>query len=597
MAEADFQNFVDEVVSKNDICDVISEYAKLKRVGSRFAALCPLHNDKKSPSLSISPDKQLFHCFGCGAGGNVIHFIMAAEHLDFMDALKYLSDRAHIPMPEFSHNSSGSKEKQDKKQLIYKLNSDAARYFYSNLAGDKGTEALAYLKNRGISNTTIRRFGMGYAPEGWTSLIDHLKSKGYKEKDIFEAGLAKRRDNGTYYDSFYDGRIMIPIINVQGNIIGFGGRIMTERSNTGKYLNSPETLVFHKKENLFGLNLAKADRSGSLLLMEGYMDVISLHQAGITNAVASLGTAFTDEQAKLVKRYGGKAVLCYDSDEAGRKATLRAGEILTKHGIKAKVLSVTDGKDPDEFVRKKGGDMFKVLIERAKPLIEYKIDEIQKQYNAGDEENPVFADTESRIEFTEAAAAVLAEIKNPLEAEIYTARVSEKSGVSVDSLNAAVNALKRKHARDEEIQEERRLQRRMRSEKNSDNMRVFNAEQLILNLLCDRGVYKYSLDRGLEPDDFIEPLHRNLACKIFDMYSNDNVVDINRLLSLFEDNDLGKVSAILLEDRNTHDKKKAAEQAINIIRDEVNLKNQQELLASGDLKALDLLIKQNKKNN
>ena len=597
MAEADFQNFVDEVIDKNDIADVISEYAKLKRVGSRFAALCPLHNDKKSPSLSISPDKQLFHCFGCGAGGNVIHFIMAAEHLDFMDALRYLADRAHIPMPEFSHISGGRKENQDKKQLIYKLNADAARYFYSCLASEKGKDALAYLKNREIKNPTIRSFGMGYAPEGWDNLLNYLKTMGYKERDIFEAGLIKRRDNGTYYDSFYDGRVMIPIINVQGNIIGFGGRIMTEPSKTGKYLNSPETVVFHKKENLFGLNFAKSDRSGSLLLMEGYMDVISLHQAGITNAVASLGTAFTDEQAKLIKRYTGKVVLCYDSDEAGKKATLRAGEILTRNNVKVRVLTVTDGKDPDEFVRKKGGDMFRVLIERAKPLIEYRIDEIQQQYNAGDDENElVFADTESRIEFTEAAAVVLAEIKNPVELEIYTSRVSEKSGVSIDSLNAAIAVLRRDFNQKEERREERMLRRRRQALNTADNMRVFNAEQLLLNLMCDKSIYNMAQDRGVTPDSFVDELHKRLAQKIFDIYISDGTVDVNMLLSDFDEAERGRVAGILLDDRNTHDKKKAAEQSINIISQELNLKDQEKLYESGDLKSLDALIRQRKKN-
>lgn len=597
MANAEFQNFIDEVIDKNDIADVISEYTKLKRVGNRFAALCPLHNDKKSPSLSISPDKQMFYCFGCGAGGNIIHFIMAAEHLDFMDALKYLADRAHIPMPEFSHNSVGRKENQDKKQLIYKINADAARYFYSCLAGEKGKDALAYLKNREIKNSTIRSFGMGYAPEGWDNLLVHLKEKGYKEQDIFEAGLIKRRDNGTYYDSFYDGRVMIPIINVQGNIIGFGGRIMTERSNTGKYLNSPETAVFHKKENLFGLNFAKNDRSGSLLLMEGYMDVISLHQAGITNAVASLGTAFTDEQARLIKRYTGKVVLCYDSDEAGKKATIRAGEILTHHNIKARVLTVTDGKDPDEFVRKKGGDMFRVLIERAKPLIEYRIDEIQKEYNAGDDENElIFADTESRIGFTEAAAAVLAEVKNPVEFEIYTSRVSEKSGVSIDSLNAAIAALRRDNDKKEERREERMLRKRQKSLNTADNMRVFNAEQLLLNLICDKSVYKMVQEYGITPDSFVYDLHKRLAQMIFNMYNSDGLVDINIILSNFDEEYRGQVAKILMYDRNTHDKKRAAEQALTIIRQERNLKDQEKLFEAGDLKSLDALLRQRKKN-
>lgn len=593
MASVDFQDFIDEVVEKNDIVDIISEYTKPKRMGSRYAALCPLHNDKKSPSLSISPEKQVFHCFGCGVGGNVIHFVMAAEHLDFMDAVKLLADRAKIPVPEFKNSNGKSKDIADKKQLIYKINADAARYFYSNLAGEKGAEALKYLKNRGIKNSTIKMFGLGYAPEGWDNLLLYLKNKGYKEHDIYEAGLVKIRDNGSYYDSFYDGRIMYPIINVQGNIIGFGGRIMTENSNTGKYLNSPETIVFKKKENLFGLNLAKSDNSGSLLLMEGYMDVISLHQAGINNAVASLGTAFTDEQAKLVKRYGGKAVLCYDSDEAGKKATLRAGEILSKNGIKAKVLTVTDGKDPDEFVRNKGGDLFKVLIENAKPLIEYRIDEIQKEYTGDLLNKDEFASPEQRIEFTERAAAVLADIKSPVEYEIYLKRVEEKSGVSANALNSVVEAIRKNL----DLSEERRLQqleRRKQNELNRTNIdvRLFNAEQLALSLLCERDVYKIALENGMSEENFSDPMHRELAEIIFRQYENNDVVNINEILEMFEPEKRGRIAKILLDDKNTRDKKKACIQPIKTIMGEVDKIREEEMMESGDLAALDKLLKE-----
>ena len=601
MAGADFQSFVDEVIDKNDITEVISEYAKVKRVGTRFAALCPLHNDKKSPSLSISPDKQLFHCFGCGAGGNVIHFIMAAEHLDFMDALKLLADRAKMEVPEFGKSSS-KKDSTDKKQLIYAINSEAARYFYSNLAGNKGTDALAYLKNRGIKNSTIKMFGLGYAPEGWTSLIDHLKSKGYSEHEVYEAGLAKMRDNGTYYDAFYDGRVMFPIINVQGNIIGFGGRIMTDRSNTGKYLNSPETLVFKKKENLFGINLAKNDKSGRLLLMEGYMDVISLHQEGITNAVASLGTAFTEQQAKIVKRYGGKAVLCYDSDEAGKKATIRAGEILTSCDIKTKVLTIVGGKDPDEFVRTKGGDMFRVLIEGAKPFIEYRIDEIQKQYIPTDAENTDFYDPEDKLEFTEAAAKILAEIKNPVEYEIYAKRVAEKTGISVDTINASVLNIRRGIEREKERREEGEMRRRSNASARASGVdaKIFNAEQLLLSLLCDKAVYKIVSDKAVGPNHFSVPLHRKLAEIIFNMFDSFGSADVNRILESFDENDRGNVAKILLDDKNVMVTSKACLQPLEILIEANDRLHQEEMLKSGDLEALDNLLKKSasvKKNN
>ncbi len=591
----DFQDFIDEVIEKNDIVDIIGEYAKMKRIGNRFAALCPLHNDKKSPSLSISPDKQLFHCFGCNAGGNVIHFIMAAEHLDFMDALKYLADRARIPIPEFNNYSGvSSGERADKKQLIYKINSEAARYFYSNLAGENGKEALAYLKDRGIINSTIKMFGLGFAPEGWTGLIDHLKDKGFKEHDIYEAGLAKMRDNGSYYDAFYDGRIMFPIINVQGNIIGFGGRIMTEKSNTGKYLNSPETIVFKKKENLFGLNLAKNNNSGKLLLMEGYMDVISLHQAGITNAVASLGTAFTDEQAKIVKRYAGKAVLCYDSDDAGKLATIRAGKILTSNGIKTKVLTLTDGKDPDEFVKSKGGDMFNVLIETAKPLVEYRIDEIKKQYNAGNDGETVFANSDDMIDFTEEAAKVLAELNNSVELEIYAKRVTEISGVSLDALMTAVSNYRRTYQRETDRQAEQQEKRRerdaMKSVENID-VKIFNAEQFLLSLLCDKSVYQISIDKGITPDSFQVELHKKLAEIIYQMYDDFGYIDLSKILEKFDNEQLGKITKILLNDKNSKDVKRACVQPIETIISAQARMEQDEMLDNMDLTNLDLLLK------
>lgn len=594
MAEnIEFQDFVDEVIERNDIVEVISEYAKLKRVGTRYAALCPLHNDKKSPSLSISPDKQLFHCFGCGAGGNVIHFIMGMENLDFMDALKFLADRAHLAMPE-RNMTSGKKRQEtvDKKQLIYEINAEAARYFYRNLAGVKGKKAYEYLRDRGITNATIKMFGIGYAPEGWTSLLDYLKEKGYKEHDIFEAGLAKARDNGTYYDAFYDGRVMFPIINVQGNIIGFGGRIMTEKSNTGKYLNTPETLVFKKKENLFGLNLAKNDKSGRMLLMEGYMDVISLHQAGIGNAVASLGTAFTPEQARLLKKYAGKAVLCYDADEAGRKAAFRAGDILTEYEIKTKVLTVTDGKDPDEFIKTKGPDMFRVLIEGAKPLITYKIDEIKKNYD--------LEDSEQLLEFSDAAAAVLAGIKNDVECEHYTKVIAKECDVSAESIKSRIDILRRKEqttqTRQEERKERKAYEERTGGRKDLNLMRVKNAERLLLNFMAgNSNVLKKVKESGIKPEDFSQGIHRELAGKLYEY--EGGLKDVNELLAQFSGEDIGTVAAILVDDKNTERVNIAYERPLGILLEEKRRGKASELLEQDDLAELDRILKEKGKRN
>lgn len=430
MANQDFQSFLDEVVMKNDIVEIISDFTTLKRSGSGLMGLCPLHNDKKSPSLSVSPDKQIFHCFGCGAGGSVIQFVEAAMNLDFMDAVKYLADRVHMEMP--NTRGGGDKQRQlilsRKKERLYQINALAARYYYERLSEPEGRPGLEYLRNRKISNSTIKKFGIGYAPEGWSNLIDHLKKQGCSESDMYDAGLTKKRENGTYYDAFYDGRVVFPIIDVRGRIIAFGGRIIRDGTDAPKYWNTPETMIFKKKDNLFGLNLAKNDKSGRLLLMEGYMDVVALHQSGFGNAVASLGTSFTSEQARLVKRYAPRAVLCYDNDEAGKKATLRAGDILFDEGVKVRVLTVTDGKDPDEFIKNKGPDMFAVLIEKAEPLIEYKINEIREKYNLND--------VDDKVDFTREVSAVLARVKNPAQREIYVSRLADELKISAGSIMA-----------------------------------------------------------------------------------------------------------------------------------------------------------------
>ena len=592
----DFQDFIDEVRERNDLVEVASEYIKLKRIGNRYAALCPFHNDKKSPSLSIAPDKQLFYCFGCNATGNVIHFIMRMENLEFYDALKFLADRAHLTMPEPGNPADKKKREElaDKKQRIYRINTEAARYFFRHLAGDTGKEAYQYLRDRGMQNDTIKKFGLGYAPEGWSNLLDYLKEKGFSNQEVFEAGLAKQRENGSYYDVFHDGRVIFPIINVQGNVIGFGGRVFKGDGGGAKYLNSPETAVFKKKENLFGLNLAKNDKSDSLLLMEGYMDVISLHQAGIGNAVASLGTAFTPEQARLLKKYAGKAILCYDSDQAGKRATLRAGEILTEAEIKTKVMTVTDGKDPDEFIQAKGPEMFQVLMEQAKPFLTYRIDEVKKEYDLDD--------TEQVIEFLEKAAVILSEIKKPPERELYLKQVAKLAGVSEESLKAQVNNLMRTRTAIEERKREREERRvfeeRTGGRRDMDAMRLNNAEEVLLNLMLDGGVMKKVKESGLAAEDFTAGVHRTLA-ELFWQQEAERGKEINHheLLRQVPENEWTEASRIFTTDKRFADKEKAAQQPVRILLDAKGRKEQARLMEEGDLVALDRMLKQKRNWN
>lgn len=558
----DFQDFIDEVIQKNDIVDLISRYVSLKRVGNRFQALCPLHNDKKTPSFSVSPDKQLFHCFGCGAGGTVIHFIMAKENLDFMEAVKLLAERAGVPIPDQRSAAEKNRAAQlhEKKKRMYSMNAEAARFFFNSLIAPENKKALDYLKGRKLSNATIKSFGLGYAPDSWSTLIDYMKEKGYSEEELVETGLAVKRDNdGTYFDKFRD-RVMFPIIDLRGNVIAFGGRILSDKGNAPKYLNSPETLIFKKKENLFAMNIAKNSKEGQFLLMEGYMDVISLHQNGFDNAVASLGTAFTSQQADLLKRYADKAVLCYDSDEAGQKATQRAGEILREAEIKTKVLKLNEGKDPDEYIKLKGPEMFRLSLDNAESFIEYKIHAIEKKYN--------LEDTVEKIEFIEQIAKVFATIKNDVEREVYIKKIARETDVSPDSINVRVRELERKSRRTEASRElsreKRQFEERTGGRSDLEKMKLYNAEKLLLNLICEKDVFKAVKDQLL-PADFSEGLHRRLAEIIFETLSRGDRINPAAVISLFEDAELGLVSEILSDDKNVDNRLEAVKMPLRIV--------------------------------
>lgn len=591
---SDFQSFVDEVIEKNDIVEIVSEYTKLKRVGSRFQALCPLHNDRKSPSFSVSADKQLFHCFGCGAGGTVINFIMHKENLDFMEALKLLADRARIPMPETRSASERNEMAKihDKKQRMYKMNSDAGKFFYSCLKDSKYKHALDYLKKRNITDKTINSFGLGYAPDSWNLLLNHLKGLGYTENEIAECGLCVKRDSdGSCFDKFRD-RVMFPIIDLRGNVIGFGGRIINDKNGElAKYLNSPETLIFKKKDNLFAMNFAKNTKEDKLLIMEGYMDVISLHQNGFTNAVASLGTAFTPEQAQIMKRYKGRAVLCYDADEAGQKATLRAGGILSEAGIKTKVLTVKGAKDPDEYINLKGAEMFKNLIENAVNLVEYRILKIEQQYNLDD--------GSEKIEFIDKVSEVFSGIKDPVEREIYMKEFSRRYDISISSVEAHISQHEKKNdvmqKRREESSERRAFEKRTGGRRDLDGMRLYNAEQLLLNLICEKEVFGLVKDK-LAPEDFSEGIHNKLAKMIFSIHSENGKINPAAILSEFSPEEMPEAAKILSDDRNVDDKKRAAKESLEIIKQIKNRKTEKELAESGDIDSLKELINQLKKD-
>lgn len=428
------QSFIEELKMHSDIESVISSYVQLKRRGRISVGLCPFHSEKTG-SFTVYPDSQSFYCFGCGAGGDVIGFIRRIENLEYVEAVKLLAQRAGMTVPEDAEEDRTAKLKT----RILEMNREAARFYYARLIEPQGEAALRYLLGRGLTPRTIKHFGLGYAPDSWSALTDMLAKKGYKYDEMEAACLARKGRNGGYYDVFRN-RVMFPIIDLRGNVIGFGGRKM--EGDGPKYYNSPDTPVFKKTKNLFALNFAK--RNGKmpyLILCEGYMDVIAMHQAGFTQAVASLGTSLTADQCRLAAAYTDEAVLAYDSDEAGQKATRRAIGLLDEAGIRSRVLSIPGAKDPDEFIKKFGGTKFKQLIEGSAGAVEYELGKIGAKYETDTPEGKIMA--------LKDAVNLLAEMKNPLEREVWAAKLAADYGTTKEGILAQVTAKLRRRAKAE----------------------------------------------------------------------------------------------------------------------------------------------------
>lgn len=418
--------FLEELAARNDIAEVASIYTRLtKRSGTNQFGLCPFHSEK-TPSFSVSTSKQIYYCFGCHAGGGVINFIMGVENLSFPEAVEFLAKRVGMEVPKESDSPEAIKRKK-----LLELNRDAARFFYSRLSLEDGKVACDYMARREISPKTAKDFGLGYAPDSWSSLLDAMKQKGHSEQLMFEAGLVKRGKNGGFYDAFRN-RLMFPVIDTRGDVIGFSGRILGD--GEPKYLNTPETQVFNKGKNLFAMNLAKKSKADYVILVEGNVDVVALHQAGFDSAVASLGTSLTQDQAKLINRYKTEVVLCYDSDSAGVNATDRALKILGKLDLKTKVLRLSDGKDPDEFIKLKGAPAFKLLIEGSENKTEYLLTNIQSKYN--------LSDAPQKVEFANEAATMIARLPSRTEREIYSIKAAEMAGVSIEAFKNEVERIR-----------------------------------------------------------------------------------------------------------------------------------------------------------
>lgn len=582
------EEIIEEVRISNDIIDVISEYVKLEKKGKDYFGLCPFHKEK-TPSFSVAPAKQIFYCFGCGKGGNVFQFIMNAENLDYLEAVRYLADRAKIQLPE--GESSEEQERAKLKQDILSINLESARFFHEQLSSASGENARQYLKKRGLKDQTIRRFGLGYSPEEWDRLYKFLLNKGFREEALNKSGLVLPNKKGSYYDRFR-GRIIFPIFDIRGNVIGFGGRVMD--NSLPKYMNSPETVVYNKGKSLYAMNFAKNSGEKRLLIVEGYMDVISLHQNGIINTVASLGTALTESQGRILKKYAEEIIISYDADTAGQAATMRGLDLLNEIGCNVKVLVIPESKDPDEFIRKNGVDEFNRLIDKSLSLIEYKIRILKNQAN--------IETTEGKIEFLNKMAGILAKIDNHVEAEMYIKKFAGDYGISEESIYSEVykKSKPRNTFRTAVVNLNENARKPDRNAKTIPDSRLIHDERFILALLSiDNSVYKAIRDK-INIESFTNVENQKIARVVFEKLEDNKGIVPGELLSIINGDAASDFTKIINEECHCDDNKKAILGTIRNIeiyktekrqKDILELLKKEDTLQKGDVEKLKLELK------
>ena len=508
---------IEEVRSKNDIVDVISSYVKLQKKGSSYFGLCPFHNEK-SPSFSVSREKQMYYCFGCGAGGNIFTFLMEYENYSFQEALKYLADRAGVDLPEAEY-SKEARERADQKAILLEINKVAAQYFYVQLKSPQGAHALSYLKDRGLSDEMIHSFGLGYSNKYSNDLYQYLKSKGYRDELIVKAGLVTVDERYGASDKFWN-RVMFPIMDSNSRVIGFGGRVMGDAKP--KYLNSPETMIFDKSRNLYGLNRARSSRKPYFLLCEGYMDVISLHQAGFSNAVASLGTALTPGHAALIKRYVKEVYLTYDSDEAGTKAALRAMPILKDVGITARIIRMEPYKDPDEFIKNLGAEAFEERIHKARNGFMFGLEILERDYD--------LTTPEGKTDFMKEAAKRLAQFDEEIERSNYIEAVAKTYHVGFEELRKLVLKMAVQTGLAKPVERPKRLDGKS---KEKEDGHVKSQKILLTWLIEDEGIFN-QIRRYITPDDFTGELYKKVAALLYEQYEEKDV-NPARIMNHFTD--------------------------------------------------------------
>ncbi len=559
------EEVISEIKYRNDIETVISQYSNLKRRGKNLVGLCPFHSEK-TPSFTVYPESGSFYCFGCGVGGDVITFTSLIENLDYIESIKLLAERSNVQLPQDGYDDT----MQRVKNTVYDINRETAKFFHSYLMSDSGKWALEYYLKRGLSLKTIKHFGLGAAPDSWDALINHLKAKGFSIGDMVTANVVGKSDRGSYYDRFRK-RLMFPIINIRGNIIGFSGRALPEdEKKGGKYVNTSDTPVYKKSENLFGINFAKSHCADRIILVEGNMDVISLHQAGFENVVAPLGTAFTSEQANLIARYTKEIVLMLDADAAGQKAIKRASAILENTGLSVRVVMIPNGKDPDEYIKANGPDRFKALLEGAVSDIEYKLLMAADGLDLNSDDG--------RLKYLSAAAEIIATTDDVMARDIYIGRLSDKYGVSRTALNARVDELRKKNVRTQRKAEINNVihPKFSKDDLNPDRRRSIKgtaAEETVISILLNHPDFYNEVKEDLPSDKMITSLNRRIYELIIETLENGKSLDISVFAQTLLPAEVGYLVSLQNGNKGGNSPKTVLKDCISVILEENMLLN------------------------
>ena len=555
--------FLSELRLRCDIEQIISSYVPLRRRGKNLVGLCPFHNEK-TPSFTVYPETESFYCFGCGAGGEVISFIRRIENLDYVEAVRFLCERAGMNMPEDGHYTSLAQ----KRKRMYEINREAARFFHETLFSPEGKAGLDYYKSRGYSKKTLVRFGMGYAPDDWRKLLKHMKEKGYSYEELYDANLANRSEkNGkiSYYDNFRN-RVIVPIIDPRGNVVAFGGRVLDD--SKPKYVNTSDTLVYKKSLGVFGLNFAKNSKEKSLILVEGYMDAISLHQAGFDNAIACLGTALTSEMAHLLSRYTDQIILSYDADEAGQKATQRAIGIFSSIGMKLKVLQLSGGKDPDEILKKYGPERFRSLIDGASNDIEFALVKAKKDFDL---------DTaDGKMKYLTKACEILADTGDSIAQDVYASKIAGELDVEKQTVTVRIGQLRRRKMNTRQKQKFTAIAQKTISETNREvlksgqTIREIKAQKRILSSLYQNPDFISMLDGKIDENDFPDGTVRKLFTVLTDKIKNGESLELNCFAETLSDSEMSEFVGIVRSADGLNSSKKEFSDCINVICTEKN---------------------------